>query len=195
MRAVPAVPESREITVSAVDAVRVQLSASAVLLAAARGSPADALMGARRPSLARAQVQGRRVELTLRETLFVALPLAAHGSRESTNIYCTVLIAWRVWTQTRAKKLMFVVSVLIESAALYTAWTLFTITSSMLNSNIQAFAVGLIAQVIGLANMLIYLRVGLEPRTSTPTQEETGIVMTTFILESDECHSGFPVPD
>ncbi|KAJ7258314.1 hypothetical protein C8J57DRAFT_1720842 [Mycena rebaudengoi] len=111
------------------------------------------------------------------------------------NIYCTVLIAWRVWTQTRAKQIMFVVSVLVESAALYTAWTLFTIMSSMLNSNIQGFAVGLIAQVIGLTNMLIYLRVGLEPRSSTPTQEETGIVMTTFILESDECHSGFPVPD
>ncbi|KAF7365742.1 hypothetical protein MVEN_00448000 [Mycena venus] len=125
------------------------------------------------------------------ETLIIAnfvMTLAA-------NIYCTVLIAWRVWTQTRAKELMFVVSVLIESAALYTAWTLFTIISSKLGFNIQGFAVGLTAQVIGLTNMLIYLRVGLEPRTSTPTQEETGIVMTTLVSESDECHSGSAVPD
>ncbi|KAJ6589662.1 hypothetical protein B0H19DRAFT_1104455 [Mycena capillaripes] len=41
------------------------------------------------------------------------------------NIYCTVLIAWRVWTKSRAKELMFVVSVLIESAALYTLYLAF----------------------------------------------------------------------
>ncbi|KAJ7278208.1 hypothetical protein C8J57DRAFT_1713129 [Mycena rebaudengoi] len=111
------------------------------------------------------------------------------------NIYCTVLIAWCVWTKSRAKELMFVVGVLIESAALYTAWTLFTIISSKLGSNIQGFAVGLMAQVAGLTNTIIYLRVGLEPRTSTPTQE-TGIVMTTLVSESDECHVPDPlVPD
>jgi hypothetical protein len=52
------------------------------------------------------------------------------------------------------------------------------------------------AQVAGLTNTIIYLRVGLEPRTSTPTQEETGIVMTTLVSESDECHVPDPlVPD
>ncbi|KAF7349921.1 hypothetical protein MVEN_01292800 [Mycena venus] len=109
------------------------------------------------------------------------------------NIYCTVLIAWRVWTKSRAKELLFVVSVLIDSAAIYTAWTLFAIISGELHSITQAVAGPLVTPIIGLTNMLIFLRVGFRPPACTRTQEESGIVLTTMGAESHEYR--FPLPD
>ncbi|KAF7349027.1 hypothetical protein MVEN_01424100 [Mycena venus] len=102
-----------------------------------------------------------------------------------TNIYCTALIAYRVWSNTQGRReLRSMASILIESAALYTAWTLFATVCYQLRSNILVFATILISQVIGLTNMLLYLRFGIERRPPAHTQDDTGVVLTSIFIEN-----------
>jgi len=96
----------------------------------------------------------------------------------STNIYCTSLIAWRLWrVQTILKPaggrtLMSVLVIIVESAALSAAWALFFILTYVARSNLR-FLIDVTPAIVGAANMLIYVRVGLgwahAPATAAPS--------------------------
>ncbi|KAI0641675.1 hypothetical protein C8Q79DRAFT_918868 [Trametes meyenii] len=89
----------------------------------------------------------------------------------TTNIYGTaVSIAYRIWSSNRALKhehaspgmgLTEALTIFIESAALYTSWTLFFLVSYSANSLLEAFAFHCIPAATGISFMLIIVRVGL----------------------------------
>ncbi|KAJ7106634.1 hypothetical protein C8R44DRAFT_885908 [Mycena epipterygia] len=84
-----------------------------------------------------------------------------------TNIYCTTFIAWRIWKTSRAEAevrgglLMPVLGILIESAAIWTTWEIFYAATFWTGSMLQFIVSDLTPSIIGLVNLLIYLRVGL----------------------------------
>ncbi|KAF7355648.1 hypothetical protein MSAN_01482500 [Mycena sanguinolenta] len=84
-----------------------------------------------------------------------------------TNVYCTALITWRIWRNSRlvapygSTNLNSLLGILIESAALYTTWTLFFLISYQSKSNLQFIALDCWAAVTGISCMLIHVRVGL----------------------------------
>jgi len=83
-----------------------------------------------------------------------------------TNIYCTALIAWRLWrVQTIIKpagtsNFMSVLAIIVESAALCATWAVFFIITYAAQSNLR-FLIDVTPSIVGTANMLIYVRVGL----------------------------------
>ncbi|KAH7906259.1 hypothetical protein BJ138DRAFT_1163063 [Hygrophoropsis aurantiaca] len=84
-----------------------------------------------------------------------------------TNVYSTAMIAWKVWnTNIRARRLgggslLPILATFVESAALYTSWTIFFFASYQSHSNIQFTAVDIWCTVSGISFMLINVRVGL----------------------------------
>ncbi|KAJ2990813.1 hypothetical protein NUW54_g8366 [Trametes sanguinea] len=90
----------------------------------------------------------------------------------STNIYGTVSIAYRIWKSNRAMKqevampkkgLPEALVIFIESAALYTTWTLFFLVSYSSNSLLEAFAFHCIPAATGISFTLIILSVVSDP--------------------------------
>ncbi|KAJ7112537.1 hypothetical protein C8R44DRAFT_882305 [Mycena epipterygia] len=115
------------------------------------------------------------------------------------TIYCTTFIAWRIWRTSRATAevggglLMPVFVILIESAAIWTAWTIF-ITATYLMGSALAFIVRDLAPgITGLVNLLIYLRVGLgwspaeaPDATGAPMTSSASIFAVGLPTESNE---------
>ncbi|KAJ7220919.1 hypothetical protein GGX14DRAFT_432432 [Mycena pura] len=101
----------------------------------------------------------------------------------------SAFIAWRVLGarqeahETEARPLMSVLAVLVESAAILAAWTVFYAVTYETDSELQVVAINLTAQVTGLANMLIHIRLGMartmRPRTGTQSSDANGVVMTS----------------
>ncbi|KAJ7085890.1 hypothetical protein C8R44DRAFT_531994, partial [Mycena epipterygia] len=87
-----------------------------------------------------------------------------------TNLYSTTLISWRIWKTSRAvrpyggQRLKSVLSILIESAALYTSWNLFFFVSYEVQSNLQFIAADCWPAVAGISYMLIHVRLGWTQR-------------------------------
>ncbi|KAF9066629.1 hypothetical protein BDP27DRAFT_1297207 [Rhodocollybia butyracea] len=87
----------------------------------------------------------------------------------ATNLYSTVMIAWRIWSVNRGIKnlsnnrnsLMRVLSIFVESAAIYTSWALMFIIIYASGSNLQYPAVDMGPSIAGISFMLINLRIGL----------------------------------
>ncbi|KAJ7131278.1 hypothetical protein C8R44DRAFT_871790 [Mycena epipterygia] len=83
------------------------------------------------------------------------------------TIYCTTFMAWRIWRTSRAtvevggSLLMPVCVILIESAAIWTTWSLFFATVLLTRSTLLLIVGDLTPAIIGLVNLLIHLRVGL----------------------------------
>ncbi|KAJ7112671.1 hypothetical protein C8R44DRAFT_575822, partial [Mycena epipterygia] len=79
----------------------------------------------------------------------------------------SVFIAWRIWRTSRAPVevgggiLMPVFVILIESAAIWTAWAIFLTTSFLIHSKLALILLDVTPAIIGLVNLLIHLRVGL----------------------------------
>ncbi|CCM01517.1 uncharacterized protein FIBRA_03573 [Fibroporia radiculosa] len=86
-----------------------------------------------------------------------------------TNLYCTVMIAWRIWRinstlkgmRTRSSHLMSVLAIIVESSALYTVWTVFFLATYESGSNLQFVSIETLAMIAGISFMLINVRVGL----------------------------------
>ncbi|KAJ7106661.1 hypothetical protein C8R44DRAFT_885931 [Mycena epipterygia] len=100
------------------------------------------------------------------------------------NIYCTIFMAWRIWKTSRATVelggglFMPVFVILIESAAIWTAWAVFFAVTYLTGSLLELIVTDLTPSMIGLVNLLIHLRVGLGwSRGETP--EATGPSMTS----------------
>ncbi|KAJ7126311.1 hypothetical protein C8R44DRAFT_549161, partial [Mycena epipterygia] len=79
----------------------------------------------------------------------------------------SAFIAWRIWKTKRATSevggglLLPVFVILIESAAIWTAWAVFFVVTYLMSSTLQFIVRDLTPSIIGLANLLIHLRVGL----------------------------------
>ncbi|KAJ7271044.1 hypothetical protein C8J57DRAFT_296221 [Mycena rebaudengoi] len=90
------------------------------------------------------------------------------------NIYCTALISYQIWTTTRAAvpvnqtNLMDVLIIVVESAALYTTLMVVYEIIYQLNSQVQYAEALLIPPIIGIANALIQVRIGLRKTSNTP---------------------------
>ncbi|KAJ7189445.1 hypothetical protein GGX14DRAFT_485004 [Mycena pura] len=84
-----------------------------------------------------------------------------------TNVYCTAFIGWRIWTARRdsqeygAQLPLTVLVVIIESAAILVVWTIFYASLHATVCEMTALATGVTPPIVGLANMLIYIRIGL----------------------------------
>ncbi|KAF7371356.1 hypothetical protein MSAN_00771700 [Mycena sanguinolenta] len=92
-----------------------------------------------------------------------AFTLCTHG-------YSTAFIAWRLWNHGRRAKtiqpyggrsLRSVLAVIVESAAIYTIWTIFFIATYQSQSNLQFIAVDCWPAITGISCMLIHVRVGM----------------------------------
>ncbi|TFK34262.1 hypothetical protein BDQ12DRAFT_613811 [Crucibulum laeve] len=98
-----------------------------------------------------------------------------------TNIYSTVCIAGRIIKINRGSiiyeggSLMSVVAIVIESAAIFTAWSIFGITSLLSKSNLQFITADLWSTISGISFMLINVRVGLGWAHSGKSQAMTQI--------------------
>ncbi|KAF8199351.1 hypothetical protein K438DRAFT_1966558 [Mycena galopus ATCC 62051] len=83
-----------------------------------------------------------------------------------TNVYCTVLIAWKIWRTTRMSissdnKLRNFLTIVVESAAIYAFWVIMFVVLYEVKSSLQSFAIETGPAVIGIVNALILTRVGL----------------------------------
>jgi len=85
-----------------------------------------------------------------------------------TNIYCTILISYRIWsinrriqTKTGKSDLSSVIIIIVESALLYTIATLATFVSYQVKSNFQFPGLDSTSPVIGIVFCLIIIRVSL----------------------------------
>ncbi|KAJ7717977.1 hypothetical protein B0H16DRAFT_433258 [Mycena metata] len=103
-----------------------------------------------------------------------------------TNIYCTALITWEIWGTSRVVQalgdgmLMHVLAILVESAALSTAWSIFFAVSFQTGSNLQFLATDLTPSIVGLVNIFIYLRVGFGwSYTQKPTMDASAAAGAT----------------
>ncbi|KAJ6603568.1 hypothetical protein DFH09DRAFT_1354708 [Mycena vulgaris] len=90
------------------------------------------------------------------------------------NVYCTALIAWQIWSTSRVVKdlgdglLMPVLAILVESAAMWTAWAVFFAVAYQTHSLSELIAQDLMPSMVALTNIFIHLRVAFGwSRTST----------------------------
>ncbi|KAF7345731.1 hypothetical protein MVEN_01593300 [Mycena venus] len=97
------------------------------------------------------------------------------------NVYCTVFIAWKIYTNTKACMLVDgtdlrdLLAMLVESSALYTSWALFYTVTHQVNDNSQYLAVATLPPIAGIANALFQTRIvtrrSIEPsEVSQPIQ-------------------------
>ncbi|KIK67734.1 hypothetical protein GYMLUDRAFT_36485 [Collybiopsis luxurians FD-317 M1] len=86
-----------------------------------------------------------------------------------TNLYSTSMIGYRIWSINRvtlgmsygAKNLMSILGIFVESAAIYTAWTIFVFVTYLSGSNIQFLGSDVWPHAAGISFMLINVRVSL----------------------------------
>ncbi|KAF7314856.1 hypothetical protein MKEN_00960100 [Mycena kentingensis (nom. inval.)] len=90
-----------------------------------------------------------------------------------TNVYCTSMISYRLWSTLRADRgagvhaqggasLRHVLSIVIESAALYTTWNLMFYIAYEAQSNLQFLLIDCWPVVTGISFTVIHARVGWE---------------------------------
>ncbi|KAJ7203415.1 hypothetical protein B0H12DRAFT_480850 [Mycena haematopus] len=97
------------------------------------------------------------------------------------NLYCTVFIAGKIYTITKnsvtplgGTNLRDLLSMLVESSALYTSWALFYAVTHQINNNSQFIALATLPPMSGIANALLQTRIGMgksvEPAPTSVTQ-------------------------
>ncbi|KAJ7253913.1 hypothetical protein C8J57DRAFT_1347887 [Mycena rebaudengoi] len=107
-----------------------------------------------------------------------------------TNLYSTGFISWKIWMITNAASpvhgshLRHFVAIIVESAAIYTAWATFYIITHQINADIQFVALGVLPVIAGISNALIQARIGMgqsverrhtsAPSSSGPLRLTTG---------------------
>ncbi|KAJ7649023.1 hypothetical protein DFH06DRAFT_556688 [Mycena polygramma] len=121
--------------------------------------------------------------LTLTVGSFISLTITEHSTdvfanpllKMSTiltlliNVYCTVFIAWKIWTITKASmpslasgtSLNHFIVIVVESAGLYACWAVFFAITYEVQSNLQSTVIQTAPALVGLVNALIQTRVGL----------------------------------
>ncbi|KAJ7301806.1 hypothetical protein DFH08DRAFT_1090072 [Mycena albidolilacea] len=104
------------------------------------------------------------------------------------NVYCTACIAWRIWRTNRVTQaiggglLMYVLVILVESAAIWAVWAIFFAVTNQTGSQLRILATDLAPPIIGLVNVLIYLRVGLGWSFVPSIDGTAGLTMTSVLV-------------
>ncbi|KAJ7052556.1 hypothetical protein C8F01DRAFT_1170411 [Mycena amicta] len=143
-------------------------------------------------------ITGIMVEVILAQHLPKGLPfrwITANWSFSTlTTVYCTSFMAYRIWKTIRrtqkmkARMFMSILIVLVESAAIWAAWTLFFIILHITHSELQVLGTALVPSVIGIANALIYIRVafsdGWGPGREATTRRLTLTNPASFAITS-----------
>ncbi|KAK7013766.1 hypothetical protein R3P38DRAFT_3003914 [Favolaschia claudopus] len=82
--------------------------------------------------------------------------------------YGAVIISWRMWQVGSViqpigshNRIHSVLGTIVESAAIYTTWTIFFFATYLSESNIQFITVDCVPAITGIACMLIHVRIGL----------------------------------
>ncbi|EPT05573.1 hypothetical protein FOMPIDRAFT_1110757 [Fomitopsis schrenkii] len=108
----------------------------------------------------------------------------------TTNIYCSVLIAIRVW-RTRIKtqahggaNIMGALAIIIESAALQSSWNLIFFVTYQVKSNIQFTTCDLWVPICGISLTLINLRVGLGWAQRAHQSVSSGVPRATALSQA-----------
>ncbi|KAH9930740.1 uncharacterized protein B0H18DRAFT_930395 [Fomitopsis serialis] len=116
-----------------------------------------------------------------------------------TNVYSSVGIGWRVW---RARQrtgsygggnLMRVLVTIVESAALYTSYTIFFFGSYQAQSNLQYTAVDTLCPIAGIAFMMINVRVGLGWAQRAHPSTSSGITSRRTAMQEQQSFAMRPV--
>ncbi|KAF9460910.1 hypothetical protein BDZ94DRAFT_1311111 [Collybia nuda] len=108
---------------------------------------------------------------------------------DSTNVYCTVMIAFRIWRVNVASRkfgggsLTSVSAMIVESAAIYAAWSVFFLAVYESHSTVQFFTVDTIGQISAIATLLINVRVGLG-WAHKPSEETISSITVNFRQET-----------
>ncbi|KAJ7171236.1 hypothetical protein C8R46DRAFT_183401 [Mycena filopes] len=98
-----------------------------------------------------------------------------------TNVYCTGFVVWNIRRRNREVRdlgegvIVPVLIIVLESAAVWTIWAMFFAVTSETGSMLHFLATDLCPTIVGLANMVIYLRVELQCTRPDPT----GVAMTS----------------
>ncbi|KAH9838473.1 uncharacterized protein C8Q71DRAFT_532149 [Rhodofomes roseus] len=108
----------------------------------------------------------------------------------TTNIYCSLLIAYRVW-RTRittqaygGANIMGALAIIIESAALQSSWNLIFFVTYQAKSNIQFTTCDLWAPICGISLTLINLRVALGWAQKAHTSASSGVPRVTAVSQA-----------
>ncbi|KAJ7135781.1 hypothetical protein C8R44DRAFT_769003 [Mycena epipterygia] len=96
-----------------------------------------------------------------------------------TNIYCTGAIFWKIWyiakhsapILAQGTSLLHFVFMLVESAALYTAWALVYTVLHEVNSEAQFVFIHAFAPIAGIANSLIQVRMAIGKAIEPPVTQ------------------------
>ncbi|KAL0569109.1 hypothetical protein V5O48_012862 [Marasmius crinis-equi] len=115
-----------------------------------------------------------------------------------TNLYCSSLIALRIWNQSRETSPFLVNGgasnlltksfiVFVESAALYTIWTIISLATYESKSPVQFFMINCYAAIAGIAFMSINARMFL-------SSETIGSQKAFSSTSSSNSHRGDPGP-
>ncbi|KAI0753202.1 hypothetical protein C8Q80DRAFT_1267623 [Daedaleopsis nitida] len=106
-----------------------------------------------------------------------------------TNIYCTVVIAWRIWSVNRALRdsrlrsfstgtsILHAMAIFVESAAIWTIWVSVYMVWYLTGSGLEATGAMCGPAMIGITFSLITVRVGL----GQAHESQRGTVMSTAI--------------
>ncbi|KAJ6536911.1 hypothetical protein B0H19DRAFT_1182104 [Mycena capillaripes] len=84
-----------------------------------------------------------------------------------TSVYCTAFLAWRIWqvcrssAEMRARKLLSVLTVLVESAAIWTSWAILFVALHQSNSPAELTINACVPSLIGIVNTVVHLRVAV----------------------------------
>ncbi|KAF8993888.1 hypothetical protein BDQ17DRAFT_1392511 [Cyathus striatus] len=107
------------------------------------------------------------------------------------------LIAWRIYSVDKASKkvgaqnLTSVLAIVVESAAIYTSWTIFFFATYQSKSNLQFTAADGWSAMSGIAFMLINVRVGLGwARRATENSTSGGAYSTSAIAIASPVEQG-----
>ncbi|KAJ7717980.1 hypothetical protein B0H16DRAFT_1610043 [Mycena metata] len=102
------------------------------------------------------------------------------GNWVTGNWVLTAVAALIAWECLGNGVLMRVLAILVESAALWTAWTVFFAVSYQTHSNLHSIVTDLTATTVGLVNMFVHLRVEFGwSSTRDPDTATSGGVMTS----------------
>ncbi|KAG7091793.1 hypothetical protein E1B28_008197 [Marasmius oreades] len=103
-----------------------------------------------------------------------------------TNVYCSVLIAWRIWNMSKGSSPFAVTGkvnvvtksliVFIESAALYAIWTILFLATYQSRTNMQFFVVDCWPVMAGISFMSINARIFLSMEANNKPKHGSGSI-------------------
>ncbi|KAF7314016.1 hypothetical protein HMN09_00560100 [Mycena chlorophos] len=118
-----------------------------------------------------------------------SMPMTMSWAVNAFITYCTALIAGRLWLSppVEGRRSRRIASILIESAAVVAVWTILYAVSETAGWSIRNVLGSLTPQIVGVADMLIYIRIALgwsQVDSDSSAASHSGAVSGTLIMTS-----------